>query len=459
MEFKGRSYRNFDGDKFKETIMQENWEGLYTCKTPDQAWALLLDKVVPVIDSMCPLRSFSITNYRPDWMTNELIEQIKDRDYFYKKAKKKGGADSWNIARHLRNVTNANIRQAKRDFILEKLEVNQNNAKKFWKVIREVVPTDKGAKSADILLKDKGVYINKEEVSHFINDYFINIGNYSAVGPADITEDHKEDSGVMPSPPTEDRVGTVPLMYFEQISKTEVLKVVKEINISKSSGLENISSFIVKVMFTALAPQIAHLMNLSLTTSSFPAAWKVALVIPIPKSGNLSMVKNYRPISLLPLPGKILEKLVHSQLSNYLDAERLLSPNQHGFRKGRSTINSIAQLTDFVNKKLDSHLPTLVTYIDFRKAFDCVQHPMLLKKLVALNLDKPVVKWIESYLSSRKQRVLANNVLSSYLPITQGVPQGSVLGPLFYIIYANDLVKCKKTLTPFQLGVLLMVSV
>ena len=117
---------------------------------------------------------------------------------------------------------------------------------------------------------------------------------------------------------------------------------------------------------------------------------------------------------------------------------------QHGFREGRSTLHSIAQFTKYVNTKLDLKLPTLVTYIDFRKAFDCVQHNVLLRKLKALGLGESVIGWLDSYLTGRKQRVQANNVFSTFLDVTQGVPQGSVLGPLFYIVYANDLPKVLK---------------
>ena len=182
------------------------------------------------------------------------------------------------------------------------------------------------------------------------------------------------------------------------------------------------------------------MMNLTVRSSTFPAAWKEALIIPIPKTGNLTQVKNYRPISLLPLPGKIAEKLMHKQLVEYIESNSLLSEYQHGFRKQHSCVHSVAQFTSYVDEKMDRKMPTLAAFVDFRKAFDCVQHPVLLKKLSRLGLKDSVVDWFASYLSGRKQRVLANNVYSPYQTITQGVPQGSVLGPLFYILYANDIV-------------------
>ena len=427
-EFMGRSYRNYNRQNFKDKLQELEWVDYFKINDPEEAWEFIKGRVDKILDDICPLRSFHIKNYRPDWMTNELIEQIKDRDYFYRKAKTTGNEDAWNIAKHLRNVTNSNIRQAKRDFILEELKNNEKDSKKFWKVIRQVIPSDKSVPQRDILLKDSGRKLGKNEVAHFINDYFINIGKVNL--PAET-----------PGPNND------PELYAElEIKKTlskvtegEVFRVVKEINVSKSSGLENVSSFIIKELFEIITSEVTHMYNLSVNTSVFPSAWKAALVVPIPKSGDLTKVSNYRPISLLPLPGKILEKLIHKQLSEYLEVQSLLIEEQHGFRKDHSTIHSVAQVTNYVNAKMDSRMCTLATYIDFRKAFDCVQHTVLINKLAAVGLGESTIDWISSYLSCRKQRVLANGVCSPFLPITQGVPQGSVLGPLFYIVYANDL--------------------
>ena len=182
-EFKGRSYRNFDSKIFKEKLLEKDWGNLYNLSDPDEAWELISKNITLVLDAMCPVRNFKIKNYRPEWMSKELIEQIKDRDYFYKKAKLQGDEDAWNIAKHLRNITNANIRQAKREFILDELNTHNDDPKIFWKVIHKVVPTSKSAQSGDILLKDNGSKIQKEGVAHFINDYFINVGNFEIPNP------------------------------------------------------------------------------------------------------------------------------------------------------------------------------------------------------------------------------------------------------------------------------------
>ena len=200
------------------------------------------------------------------------------------------------------------VRQAKRDFILEELKHNENNAKKFWKVIREVIPSDKSATKQDILLKNAGNKLGREEVAGFINSYFINVGK---IDPQPDVINDPAPSPTSPPEPPEPKDSSEPevkheLVAIEVFTETEVFRVVKEINVSKSSGLEHFSSFIVKELFGALIPEVTHMYNLSIKKSIFPAAWKSALVVPIPKAGDLTNVKNYRPILLLPLPGKFL---------------------------------------------------------------------------------------------------------------------------------------------------------
>ena len=138
VEFQGRSYRNFDKAIFQERLL--GCDSFYILVAVNQAWEFVLNQLMPILDDMCPIRTFRIKNYRPAWITAELIEHIKDRDYFYKKTKQDGSEDSWNVAKHLRNVTNSNISKAKRDFVLDKLNNSGNDCKRFWRVIKSVVP-------------------------------------------------------------------------------------------------------------------------------------------------------------------------------------------------------------------------------------------------------------------------------------------------------------------------------
>ena len=194
---------------------------------------------------------------------------------------------------------------------------------------------------------------------------------------------------------------------------------------------------ILKNSLLALNEQFTHLINMSIQNQKIPTVWKTAKVIPIPKTGDLTDVTNFRPISLLPTPGKVLERIVHNQI--VVETEELITNHQYGFRKGRSTTQAITQIINHIYTNFNTRTPTVALFIDFRKAFDCLQYPTLIAKLRKLNLAEGTLKWVTDYLKNRSQSTLANGRLSASGDIKQGVPQGSILGPLLYILYANDI--------------------
>ena len=226
---------------------------------------------------------------------------------------------------------------------------------------------------------------------------------------------------------------------FNELTQTQVFEQAKRLNTNKSSGMPDISAAIVKISLKTLNAEFTHLLNTSLATNKFPDDWKKATVTPIPKKGNLQLVNNYRPISLLPVPGKIMEKLVHTQLVDYNENNQLLSDHQYGFRRNRLTLHAVTQVVNHVSLNLNKKINTVAIFIDFKKAFDCLQFPVLIEKLVKLNLHHNTVAWLKDYLTERTQNTIAINICSPTAEITQGVPHGSILGPLLYIIYANDI--------------------
>ena len=199
---------------------------------------------------------------------------------------------------------------------------------------------------------------------------------------------------------------------------------------------------VLKDVFIILGTQFTHLLNCILRSGIFPDEWKLANIIPLHKGGNRNNVGNFRPVSLLPLPSKIIEKILHAKISGYLETNNILDVKQGGFRKKQSTINTIAKLTDDIFNGINNRELTLSCFIDMAKAFDTVNHKILLRKLAKLGIGNLLLKLIENYLADRKQCTTANNIKSSYSKILCGVPQGSILGPLFFIIYVNDIGKC-----------------
>ena len=288
-----------------------------------------------------------------------------------------------------------------------------------------------------------------------MNEFFANIGNKIPKASKDNNPRPSPEVTKLPNDSNSNNLD-VEKMDIVPISRQEVEALIRKINISKSSGIELLSSRILKDSFLVLSDKLTYLFDLSIQSSTFPSQLKKALVIPIPKLGNPNKKENYRPISLLPLSGKILEKLIHSQLSYFIEENNLLTDNQFGFRKQQSTSHAISQVLHQIYSNMNKSTITAAVYINFSKAFNCVQHSTLLCKLGKMNLSPNTTQWIASYLEGREQRTLVNGTYSTFLPVNQGVPQGSVLGPLFYIIYSNDIIekKSRKVESPSMLMIL-----
>ena len=368
-------------------------------------------------------------------MTNEIIEEIKDKDLALRIARRSGKAEDWVAAKRERNRVGRLVEQSKSDFLRDQQEELADDPKKFWRLIKSIVPGKKSG-NCKITLVDKeaspeGVEINGERTADFINDFFSNIGPNLAKKHKEPWLLYKGDDDVQADPQP-----TCPNFITDY---NEVLKLCKDINSSKSSGFDDISAKVFKDAFRVVIPQLVYLFNSSFTTGVFPTRWKCATIIPLYKGGDKTEVSNYRPVSLLPLPGKIIEKLVHSKMLSFMNENGIISEKQGGFRKGFSTASTIVDITNRLFANIDEGLTSLAAFIDLRKAFDTVNHGILIKKLQCYGVDSLNLLWCENYLSRRVQRTMVNGLLSSMKFITCGVPQGSVLGPLFFILYMNDL--------------------
>lgn len=227
--------------------------------------------------------------------------------------------------------------------------------------------------------------------------------------------------------------------HFKVIDESEVKKIIKDMQAKTSVGFDGISSKLLKYIAPAIIAPLTMIINQSLILGIFPERLKLAKVVPIYKKNEAHNLTNYRPVSLLIAISKVFEKAVHKQLYEYFNINKLFFPSQYGFRKDHSTEYASLELIDRALQATDNRDCMLITFMDLSKAFDTLDHSIMINKLRYYGVDPIALKWFSSYLTSRKQYTVIDNVCSEQMTVKTGVPQGSILGPLLFLIYVNDM--------------------
>ena len=226
---------------------------------------------------------------------------------------------------------------------------------------------------------------------------------------------------------------------LKHVHPDQVEAIIAGLKNSNSFGLDEIDTYVIKLVRREILPALTHIINLSISTKTFPSSWKKVKIIPLHKKEDRLNPKNYRPVALVPVMSKILEKVIFNQMMVYLEDNELLNSSHHAYRAHHNTTTALIEMYDGWVNSMESGKQTGICFLDLSAAFDVVNHSLLLEKLALYGFDYGMINWLHSYLSSRSQCVLINGCLSSSLPVNTGVPQGSILGPLLYTLFTNEL--------------------
>ena len=438
-----RNFKNFVAEEFVADLNKVNWENVRNFDSPNDAWQFWRFSFESILNAHAPIRHKRLRAQTVPWLNSKIKRTIWNRDYHKKRAVKYGSDRHWELYKSYRNSVNIEMRKAKSAYFRGKIDEcsTEKDSKKTWKLINSLLGRQNKGNRVNELNIDDHIITDSKEMSEAFNDFFINIGPNLA-SELDDTQSTNNINTFL------DKCNSQTIFKFSKIPVENVLLELKALNISKSTGLDGIPAKLLKIASEIIAPSLTHIFNLSLSTGTFVDEWKIARVSPLFKSDDRRQVGNYRPISILPIVSKVFEKEVFRQLYGHLIENSILSKYQSGFRPCHSTVTALIQMCDNWFANMDKGLLTGVVFIDIRKAFDAVNHSILLDKLKRYGLSEVEITWFNSYLTNRKQQCLVNGHLSEPKEIICGVPQGSILGPLLFLIYINDLPNCLTNTTP-----------